>query len=158
MSKRLILFFGCLDRSGHYWRTMPVFRCDRCRHEESEHRDMGDMECEHCDCLNFIRPLQWASYYMPTALEPPESAAPKLFQYIDGDREHRFRPSDEKQGAAKLTVEDGWTLLSWHDYLVDKRPGSNSAVLVNQVRTFQDMRTLAESIFGKERAELVEIP
>lgn len=38
--------------------------------------------------------------------------------------------SSREQGAAALHHEQGWTALAWHDYTVDSRPGSNSALFM----------------------------
>ncbi|AGC47249.1 hypothetical protein MYSTI_05976 [Myxococcus stipitatus DSM 14675] len=56
---------------------------------------------------------------LPADLRPPR---------LDG----RFPPSDrtEQEGRACLHHLDGWTVVAWWDRGVDKRRGSNSALLM----------------------------
>jgi hypothetical protein len=65
------------------------------------------------------------------------------------------------QGRAKLSVirenDKTWTVLNWHDYVADSRPGSHSAVLVFGEATNEEMLALAIAQFGAERAGKIEI-
>lgn len=62
-------------------------------------------------------------------------------------------PKDRSQGSARLTriqVDDGWwTILAWHDYTGDKRPGSNSALAIHGAVKygFVDMMQLGRELF-----------
>lgn len=47
--------------------------------------------------------------------------------------------SPENQGRAKLTVEDGWTTLSFWDRTVDKRACSHSTYVMKGQHTFDEM-------------------
>lgn len=50
----------------------------------------------------------------------------KVIQYIDGI----FTPGDtSEQGAAQFSMIGLLTIIAWHDYTVDKRPGSNSVII-----------------------------
>lgn len=47
-------------------------------------------------------------------------------KYIDGI----YTPGDTtKQGAAQLSIVGPLTIIAWHDYTVDCRPGSNSVIM-----------------------------
>lgn len=64
------------------------------------------------------------------------------------------------QGHARLHHKDGWTALAWWDMTVDKRPASCSALLVNEIHTFEEMvqllKTTYPSVFQRQTKELYE--
>lgn len=136
--------FGCQRSAGHYWwLTIDGYRT----------------------------PLD------PQKLNPE---VPEAFRYVDGVDEELVRrreqqrayeaqngrelsrklvpflPNDKKQGSAKLTVIEGWTYLAWWDYLVDRRGGSNSGVLMKGEHSFEKMSHVAKAMFGKRAEGLVE--
>jgi hypothetical protein len=49
----------------------------------------------------------------------------KVIQYIDG----LYTPGNCEQGAAQFSMVGPFTIIAWHDYTVDKRPGSNSVIV-----------------------------
>jgi hypothetical protein len=50
----------------------------------------------------------------------------KVIQYIDG----LYTPSEYgQQGAAQFTQVGPLSIISWHDFTIDKRPGSNSNII-----------------------------
>lgn len=50
----------------------------------------------------------------------------KVIQYIDG----LYVPGGNlEQGAAQFSMIGAFTIIAWHDYTVDKRPGSNSNII-----------------------------
>lgn len=72
--------------------------------------------------------------------EPLSLAAEK----IDG----RFAPRNtSKAGVCTLTYLEGWSILAWWDYSVDKRPGSNSALVAKGTHSFDQMMLLLNSEF-----------
>jgi hypothetical protein len=74
----------------------------------------------------------------------PKDERAKLFQYIDGN----FAPKmTSAEGRAKLSHVVDWTVLAWWDYSVDKRPGSNSALVVKGKHDFDEMLDLLRAHF-----------
>jgi len=51
------------------------------------------------------------------------------------------------QGLATLAHKGGWTALAFWDNTVDQRPGSNSAFLVEGIKTFDEMVAMAKETF-----------
>lgn len=50
----------------------------------------------------------------------------KVIEYIDG----LYTPGGNfEQGAAQFSMIGPFTIIAWHDYTVDKRPGSNSNII-----------------------------
>lgn len=50
----------------------------------------------------------------------------KVIQFIDGI----YTPGESAdQGAAQFSMVGQLTIIAWHDYTVDKRPGSNSVII-----------------------------
>lgn len=50
----------------------------------------------------------------------------KVIQYIDG----LYTPGGtSEQGKAQFSMIGPFTIIAWHDYTVDKRPGSNSNII-----------------------------
>ena len=136
-----LLFFGCQERElGHYWWLTPS----------------GSRRCD-------------ARQFNP--------AVPQVFRFTDGVTDEDVRsderqrawairekraprelriavlPANRRQGGARLTGVEGWTYLGWWDYVVDKRPGSNSGVLLRGEYDFDYMRAIAEGMFGVERTK-----
>lgn len=62
----------------------------------------------------------------------------KLGRALDGG----FAPKVQRQGAAALAEVNGFTVLAWHDYTGDSRPGSNSAIVVEGSHTLAEMLEL----------------
>lgn len=60
--------------------------------------------------------------------------------------------SAEVQGEAALRHKAGWTALAWWDFTGDRRGGSNSVVMVDQVRTFDEMLALFAMHFPAQAA------
>lgn len=52
-----------------------------------------------------------------------------------------------KAGIAKLHHKDNWTALSFWDYSIDHRPGSNSIFFSEGVRTFEQMIQINKTAF-----------
>ncbi len=50
-------------------------------------------------------------------------------------------------GQALLTHHEGWTILSFWDYSIDHRPGSNSTFLINALVDFKDAMEYAKAAF-----------
>lgn len=71
-----------------------------------------------------------------------KSDRPTPFE-VDG----KFTPKFTAQGAARLAHHDGWTVLAFHDYSVDNRPGSNGAFLAVGALDYDDMMLLASLHF-----------
>lgn len=76
-----------------------------------------------------------AGHYLWIPGEQPRRAmnAPRWMNCIDGT----FPPADgsEEQFKATMLHIHGYTVLSWWDRSVDKRPGSNSTVLLPFIMT-----------------------
>lgn len=49
----------------------------------------------------------------------------KLFERIDG----MFTPPNTEQGGAQFSQVGPVSIIAWHDYTIDKRPGSNSNII-----------------------------
>jgi hypothetical protein len=49
----------------------------------------------------------------------------KVIEHIDG----LFVPANTAQGAAQFSMVGPFTIIAWHDYTVDSRPGSNSNII-----------------------------
>jgi hypothetical protein len=50
----------------------------------------------------------------------------KIIDYIDG----LYTPGgDYDQGEAQFSMIGPFTIIAWHDYTIDKRPGSNSNII-----------------------------
>lgn len=68
------------------------------------------------------------------------------------------RARDQIEGAAKLTVARGWTVLAWWDRSVDQRGNSNSAIVVDAERDFDQMVALLgihfPEVLRRQRAPL----
>lgn len=62
---------------------------------------------------------------------------------VDG----KFTPTLTAQGAARLVHVDGWTVLAFHDYTVDSRPGSNGAFLARGSLDCEALLLLASEHF-----------
>lgn len=119
MAKR-VLFFGCIERAGHFlWAqqgsvVMP-----------SKH-SMGEAG-------------PWRHYPKPGehGLDPvkgPDLSAWKI---------------DEKQqeGRAVLSHCSGWTRLGWADRSVDHRHGSHANIIAEGIRSFEEMLALGRECF-----------
>lgn len=52
-----------------------------------------------------------------------------------------------RDGEAFLAHINGWTIVSFNDSTVDRRPGSHSVFVVHGVKTFDDAITAARSVF-----------
>jgi hypothetical protein len=66
-----------------------------------------------------------------------------LFDRINGG----FCPNRGVEGNAKLTQENGWTILAWWDNSVDSRPGSHSTFLKYGIWSADEMRHWAAELF-----------
>lgn len=71
-----------------------------------------------------------------------------------GDLDGKLAPKVTRDaGAARLhhieRADGWWSILAWHDYTGDRRPGSNSAIVVHGLVKygFADMLQLARSLF-----------
>jgi hypothetical protein len=49
----------------------------------------------------------------------------RVIEYIDG----LYVPGNTAQGAAQFSMVGPFTIIAWHDYTVDSRPGSNSNII-----------------------------
>ena len=56
-------------------------------------------------------------------------------------------PSDQQEGAARLTHERGATVLSFWDRSVDNRRGSHSTFVIEGTHDFDAAKTLAQNAF-----------
>lgn len=54
-----------------------------------------------------------------------------------------------EQGAALLTYDDGWTILSFWDRSVDSRPGSHSTYVLDGRLSFDEAAAVAKAAFPK---------
>lgn len=63
-----------------------------------------------------------------------------------------YCPTNRKQGSAKLTHANDYTVLAWHDYTGDSRPGSNSALIAEGRHTFEKMTALLGQAFADVHA------
>lgn len=62
------------------------------------------------------------------------------FSPVDGN----YTPKcHTKQSTAAIHYRDGWTILAFHDYTVDQRPGSNGAFIFDTELSFE--RAVAEA-------------
>lgn len=79
-------------------------------------------------------------------LQPPDIDYDAAYHLI-GALDQGFAPkSTRAQGAANLVEVRGWTVLAWWDYTGDKRPGSNSALIVEGCHSFDDvLHVMAEA-------------
>jgi len=60
----------------------------------------------------------------------------------------QFTPRvNRRQGCAALANRDGWTILAWHDYTGDSRPGSNSVLVAEGEHDFAAMMGLLAKRF-----------
>lgn len=67
-------------------------------------------------------------------------------------------PMGEENGKARLTHVDGWTVLSFWDNSMDKRPGSHATFAVDDTVDFETMLQLAReaypAVFGRMQFEV----
>lgn len=62
--------------------------------------------------------------------------------------DQRFTPDGTRtQGDAALHHVNSWTILAWHDYTIDRRPGSNSVLMVKGTHSFAVMLKFLEAHF-----------
>ena len=55
------------------------------------------------------------------------------------NRHGEVESKDQVEGMARLHHRDGWTALAWWDRSIDKRHGSNAALFMHDVATFEVM-------------------
>ena len=55
------------------------------------------------------------------------------------NRHGEVEGKDQVEGMVRLHSRDGWTALAWWDRSVDKRHGSNAALFMHDVATFEAM-------------------
>lgn len=63
-------------------------------------------------------------------------------------------PKHQEQGACKLTHRSGWTVVGWWDRTGDKRHGSNSAILVRGVLSFEEAIACGREAFPRVWARM----
>lgn len=64
---------------------------------------------------------------------------------LPGAIDARLTPAnDRSQGAAALRWQNGYSVLAWHDFTTDSRPGSNSVFIVAGTRTFAELVRLLD--------------
>ena len=62
----------------------------------------------------------------------------------------KLAPKDtRKAGIARLHHKDNWTALSFWDYSIDQRPGSNSIFFAEGTRSFDQMIQISKTSFPK---------
>ena len=136
-----VICFGCQREAGHYyWLALDDYRL---RLDASEFNPEVPelLRCTDGHTSDLRRRVaQKNAYREQEGMDTEPSPLVTL-------------PDDTRQGSAKLTVHGGWTYLGWWDYTIDRRPGSNSGLLVKGELTFDRMRTLALALFG-DRAEI----
>jgi hypothetical protein len=77
---------------------------------------------------------------------PEREELPFTLARLDGE----FCPNVTRQeGVAKITWENGWTILSFWDQSGDHRPGSHSTFLFPGVLRFEQIETEAARVFPK---------
>lgn len=83
-------------------------------------------------------------------------ASPFPWDRIDG----RLNPEREVEGQALLHHKDGWTALAFADRTVDRRPGSNSTFIFEQILDFEGALAEARRVFPKivERVAFEIVP
>ena len=67
----------------------------------------------------------------------------KILGYLDGN----FTPADPTPGKYNECVIPPLRIVAWHDYSVDKRPGSNSVLIGYKYETAEEMIEAAYKIF-----------
>ncbi len=73
------------------------------------------------------------------------------------------KTKQQVEGQAVLAHKDGWTALSFWNRTDDRRPGSNSAFIVEGVATFDEVMTIARTFFPRtldrlERRFAISVP
>lgn len=92
---------------------------------------------------------EWGRQNSSTAAD----AMRKVFPRIDGE----FPPKDtERAGVCTLTYRDGWSVLAWWDYSVDKRPRSNSVLVARGTHSFDEMMLLLNAEFSNVASRQLE--
>lgn len=73
------------------------------------------------------------------------SIVPFRLSILDGG----LIPSNEYPAQSKyyLNVINGWTIVSFHDYTGDSRPGSNSSFIVEGVHDLDNVLKIAKEVF-----------
>jgi hypothetical protein len=86
-----------------------------------------------CTADGLVDLLRDGAGVLPPALQP-------------GAIDARLTPAnDRSQGASALRWQNGYSVLAWHDFTGDSRPGSNSVFIVEGARTFAELvRLLCE--------------
>jgi hypothetical protein len=64
-----------------------------------------------------------------------EGVNTKIFRFLDGN----FTPNDPTEGIYNDCVIPPLRIIAWHDYSVDKRPGSNSVLIGYGYETAEEM-------------------
>lgn len=83
---------------------------------------MNDKKTYYFGCIG-----QKGHYMFPTVSRGCfPSGNYRVIEYIDG----LYVPGDKfEQGAAQFSMVGPFTIIAWHDYTVDQRPGSNSNII-----------------------------
>lgn len=109
-------------------------------HDERGPRFKPATEVYYFGCADHRAGHFWFQPGMIPWKAPLSMAAEK----IDG----RCAPRNtSKAGVCMLTYLEGWSILAWWDYSVDKRPGSNSALVAKGTYSFDQMMLLLNSEF-----------
>ena len=116
-----MIYFGCKNTSGHF-----LYRPDG---------KSSSLEVRHILEDVGIYPAVDGGF-CPGAMREP-----------DGGVRRAERGPAQKQGLARLSHYNGWTILAFWDRSVDNRYGSNSAFLQPDYSSFDVMLAKAKEIF-----------
>lgn len=111
--------------------------------------------CELRESGHYAWRPNWQRWSAPTPFDS-NLRLPGSATELDGG----FTPpmSEEKNGKARLTHVDGWTVLSFWDNSMDKRPGSHATFAVDDTVDFETILQLAReaypAVFGRMQFEV----
>lgn len=121
-----VLFFGCMERAGHYLWSSETWKASK-----DEERD-----------------CPWKLYSRPR-LDPPTR---KSHEY-DGESPWEASMA-QVQGEAVLSYVGGWTRLGWADRSVDSRSGSHANIIAEGTHSFDEMMALARARFPNRMKQI----
>jgi hypothetical protein len=71
------------------------------------------------------------------------------FRWASGLDSRRWQPRGASEGEAKVTHLSGWTILSFLDFSVDRRPGSHSTFALRGQHDYEHAISLARAAFPR---------
>lgn len=110
--------------------------------------EIATVEAYYFGCQRESGHYWWPSEYAHGRVTDRDArliVGPNIHPKIDSG----FCPKRDVQGHAKLTEVEGWTILSFWDNSVDRRPGSSSSFVARGIWTFDAMKAIAEAQFPR---------